>query len=247
MDSESPEITGQAETGPETAPEEETIPETLPDTLEGIADMVRGCTGCPLHAGRTNAVPGEGPEDAEIMFIAEGPGANEDAQGRPFVGQAGYFLDDLLAAAGINRNDVFITNMIKCRAPENRDPEPSEMKACSKYLDRQIEVIAPKLIVTLGRFSMGKFLPGETITRARGRVRRKDGQNIFPIMHPAAGLRRKENKEMVISDFMALPQTLAELEQTVPEEEPDAPAPKSPKSPKSQKKEEDGNKQASMF
>ena len=189
-------------------------------------------------------MPGEGPEDAEIMFIAEGPGANEDTQGRPFVGQAGYFLDDLLAAAGINRNDVFITNMIKCRAPENRDPEPSEMRACSRYLDRQIEVIAPKLIVTLGRFSMGKFLPGETITKARGRVRRKDGLNIFPIMHPAAGLRRKENKEMVISDFMALPQTLAELEHTVPEEEPDAPAPKSSKSPK---KEEDGNKQSSMF
>ena len=223
---------------PDAGDAEPTDPMNPMNTLEDVAGRVRSCTSCPLHAGRTNAVPGEGPEDAGIMFIAEGPGANEDEQGRPFVGQAGYFLDDLLAIAGMNRSDVFITNMIKCRAPGNRDPEKSEMDACSKYLDRQIEIINPKLIVTLGRFSLGKFIPGETITKARGRVRRRSGLNIFPIMHPAAGLRRKENKETVIQDFLALPETLRELAEHTPEEEPDAP-------PKAKKKAENGGQNGS--
>lgn len=189
-------------------------------TLAEVAERVRSCTDCPLHRDRTNAVPGEGPEDARIMLIAEGPGANEDQQGMPFVGQAGYFLDDLLAAAGINRSDVFITNMIKCRAPQNRDPEPSEMETCSRYLDRQIEIIDPAVIVTLGRFSMAKFLPGETISRARGRLRRREGRNIFPIMHPAAGLRRKDNKATVIQDFLSLPEIVRQALLDPPEEEP---------------------------
>ncbi|MEK7806748.1 MAG: uracil-DNA glycosylase, partial [Chloroflexota bacterium] len=113
--------------------------------------MVERCTDCPLSRSRTNAVPGEGPADAEIMFIGEGPGYHEDRQGRPFVGPAGQFLEGLLASIGTGRERVFIANMVKCRPPENRDPLPAEIAACSKYLDRQIELVNPRLIVTLGR------------------------------------------------------------------------------------------------
>ena len=197
------------------------------DTLSEIADRVRACKDCALSTGRTNAVPGEGPVDAEVMFIGEGPGFQEDRQGRPFVGPAGQFLDQLLADAGMSREQVFIANMIKCRPPQNRDPAPAEMAACSKYLDRQIELIDPKLIVTLGRFSLGRFFPGESITRARGRVRHKDGRAIFPVMHPAAGLRREEMKASIIQDFKAIPGILEEAARTpaaaVPEEEPQEP------------------------
>ena len=184
------------------------------DSLSEIADRVRICQDCPLGTGRTNAVPGEGPVDAEVMFIGEGPGFQEDRQGRPFVGPAGQFLDQLLADAGLSRERVFIANMIKCRPPQNRDPVPAEMAACSKYLNRQIELIDPKLIVTLGRFSLGRFFPGESISRARGRVRQKDGRAIYPIMHPAAGLRREEMKASIIQDFKALPGVLEEAART---------------------------------
>ena len=197
------------------------------DTLSEIADRVRACKDCALSTGRTNAVPGEGPVDAEVMFIGEGPGFQEDRQGRPFVGPAGQFLDQLLADAGMSREQVFIANMIKCRPPQNRDPAPAEMAACSKYLDRQIELIDPKLIVTLGRFSLGRFFPGESITRARGRVRHKDGRAIFPVMHPAAGLRREEMKASIIQDFKAIPGILEEAARApaaaVPKEEPQEP------------------------
>ena len=197
------------------------------DTLSEIADRVRACKDCALSMGRTNAVPGEGPADAEVMFIGEGPGFQEDRQGRPFVGPAGQFLEQLLADAGLSRERVFIANMIKCRPPQNRDPAPAEMAACSKYLDRQIELIDPKLIVTLGRFSLGRFFPGESITRARGRVRHKDGRAIFPVMHPAAGLRREEMKASIIQDFKAMPGILEEaaraLAEAVPEEGPQEP------------------------
>ena len=184
------------------------------DSLSEIADRVRSCQDCPLGTERTNAVPGEGPVDAEVMFIGEGPGFQEDRQGRPFVGPAGQFLDQLLADAGLSRERVFIANMIKCRPPQNRDPVPAEMAACSKYLNRQIELIDPKLIVTLGRFSLGRFFPGESISRARGRVRQKDGRAIYPIMHPAAGLRREEMKASIIQDFKALPGVLEEAART---------------------------------
>lgn len=181
------------------------------NTLEEIALQVRQCTGCQLSQGRTNAVPGEGSAEAEVVFIGEGPGFHEDRSGRPFVGQAGQFLDDLLRVAGLDRKQVFIANMIKCRAPENRDPLPAEMAACNKYLDRQIELINPKLIVTLGRFSLGRFFPGESITRARGRLREKDGRKIYPIMHPAAALHRQENRATIVNDFKGIPEILAGL------------------------------------
>ncbi len=155
-----------------------------------------------------------------------GPGKNEDRQGRPFVGKAGEFLDDLLALAGLSRDEVFITNMIKCQAPENRDPEPGEIQACDKHLERQLEIIDPELVVTLGRFSTAKFLPGETIGKARGKLRRREGRCVFPVMHPAAGLRRNEFRDRVVDDFLALPEVLHTAREHPPEEEPKAPEPR---------------------
>ena len=178
------------------------------DSLDDVARAVRTCTDCPLHRGRTNAVPGEGSASADLMFIGEGPGFHEDRQGRPFVGPAGQLLEGLLASIGTNRDDVFIANMVKCRPPDNRDPQPSEIASCSKYLDRQIELINPRLIVTLGRFSLGRFFPGESITRARGSLRQKDGRQIFPVMHPAAALRRPELRAAMVQDFQAIADVL---------------------------------------
>ena len=175
------------------------------DTLAEVARVVSACTDCQLHAGRTNAVPGEGPDAAELLFIGEGPGFHEDRQGRPFVGPAGNFLEDLLQSIGITRDQVYIANMVKCRPPDNRDPVPSEIAACSKYLDRQIELLDPLLIVTLGRFSTARFIPGQSISRVRGRLRRVNGRHIFPVMHPAAGLRRQEMRAAIEEDFAKIP------------------------------------------
>jgi DNA polymerase len=178
------------------------------NSLEEIAQLVRNCTDCPLHEGRTKAVPGEGAPDADIMFIGEGPGYQEDRQGRPFVGPAGQFLEELLASIGLRREQVFIANMVKCRPPQNRDPQPAEISACSKYLDRQIELIDPDLIVTLGRFSLARFFPGESISRAHGKLRQKDGRYVYPVMHPAAGLHRQELRSVIMQDFTAIPEVL---------------------------------------
>ena len=186
------------------------------NNLEEVALLVKSCTDCSLHRDRTNAVPGEGPADAELMFIGEGPGFQEDKQGRPFVGPAGQFLEGLLASIGATRGQVFIANMIKCRPPQNRDPAPTEIAACGKYLNRQIELVNPRLIVTLGRFSLGRFFPGESITRARGKVREKDGRFIYPIMHPAAALHKQELRSVIIQDFKGIPAVLEQLPKDVP-------------------------------
>ena len=183
------------------------------NSLEEIAQLVSRCTECDLHQGRTNAVPGEGASDAEVMFIGEGPGVQEDRQGRPFVGPAGHFLEELLALIGLSRSQVYIANMVKCRPPQNRDPLPTEIGACSKYLNRQIELLDPKLIVTLGRFSLARFFPGESISRARGRVREKDGRRIYPIMHPAAALYRQEMRSSIVEDFQRIPEILERARQ----------------------------------
>ena len=175
------------------------------DTLAEVARVVSTCTDCQLHSVRTNAVPGEGPDAAELLFIGEGPGFHEDRQGRPFVGPAGNFLEDLLQSIGMTRDQVYIANMVKCRPPDNRDPVPSEIAACSKYLDRQIELLDPLLIVTLGRFSTARFIPGQSISRVRGRLRRVNGRHIFPVMHPAAGLRRQEMRAAIEEDFAKIP------------------------------------------
>ena len=181
------------------------------ENLEQIADLIAQCTDCDLHASRLNVVPGEGDSNAEIMFIGEGPGQHEDRQGRPFVGAAGNLLDEMLKAISLSRGSVFIANMVKCRPPSNRDPQVDEILACSKYLDRQIEVINPLVIVTLGRFSLGKFFPGEGISKVRGSIRYYEGRPIYPMLHPAAALYRRELKETIYQDFKALPSILNNL------------------------------------
>lgn len=189
--------------------------------LEDIARQIRGCHDCRLAEGRTNAVPGEGPENADLMFIGEGPGFHEDRQGRPFIGPAGQFLEELLASIDLSREQVYITNMVKCRPPNNRDPYPGEVGACRKYLDSQISLINPKVVVTLGRHSLAKFLPGETISKARGTPKRMDNFILYPIYHPAAALHQQSLRRVVEEDFKAIPALLAE-QPPVERQEPDA-------------------------
>ncbi|MCZ6788789.1 MAG: uracil-DNA glycosylase [Chloroflexi bacterium] len=178
--------------------------------LQELASRIHVCTDCSLSEGRTRAVPGEGPEQADLMFIGEGPGYHEDQQGRPFVGPAGQFLEQLLASIGMSRDQVFIANMIKCRPPNNRDPLPGEVAACSKYLDRQIQLVAPKVIVTLGRHSLVKFLPGATISKAHGKAVRKEGFILYPIYHPAAALHQQSLRSVIEEEFKAIPSLLQE-------------------------------------
>jgi uracil-DNA glycosylase len=208
------------------------LPETMTleerqAALENIAAEIKVCTKCPLHEGRTNAVPGAGPVDAEIMFIGEGPGYNEDKQGLPFVGQSGRYLEELLAMIGMNRNQVFITNVVKCRPPGNRDPMPLEIDTCtSNYLFRQIELIDPKIIATLGRYSMGLFFPKAKITAIHGQPKREDARIYLPLFHPAAVLRNIGLKPQAEADFKKIPALLAEARQAAkdkPQKPPDPP------------------------
>jgi len=181
------------------------------EALETIAAQVAVCTKCELYKGRTHAVPGEGPTHAEIMFIGEGPGANEDKQGRPFVGASGKFLDELLAQAGVTRSDVFITNVVKCRPPGNRDPQPIEVETCtSNYLDNQIKIVNPSIIVTLGRHSMSKFIPDAKITQIHGQMQKVGKRFVIPMFHPAAALHQVRFRPMLLEDFAKLPALLKE-------------------------------------
>ena len=180
--------------------------------LDEIAAEIRVCTRCELHRTRTNSVPGEGPADARIMLIGEAPGWNEDQQGRPFIGAAGKFLEELLAAAGLKRSDVFITNVVKSRPPGNRDPLPDEIAACAPFLQRQIDTIDPDVIVTLGRFSMAKWFPGERISRIHGQPKKDGKRLIVPMYHPAAALHQQALKATILEDFAKLPRILAEAE-----------------------------------
>jgi uracil-DNA glycosylase family 4 len=158
------------------------------EILKQVTEETAVCTKCALQHSRKNAVPGEGPANAEIMFIGEGPGFYENEQGRPFVGQAGKFLDELLTGIGMKREQVFIGNVVKCRPPGNRDPLPEELAACSDYLERQIQAINPRVIVTLGRFSMARFLPNARISDVHGQSYQLKGRTIVPMYHPAAAL-----------------------------------------------------------
>lgn len=176
--------------------------------LATIARQVAGCKDCALCQGRTHSVPGEGSPDAHIMFIGEGPGFYEDQQGRPFVGASGKFLDDLLRGIGLDRTSVFITNVVKCRPPQNRDPQPDEIAACSKYLDAQIAAIAPKVVVTLGRHSMQRYFPGEAVSRIHGQPRRKGELIVVPMYHPAAALHQGNLRKVIEADFSRLPEFL---------------------------------------
>lgn len=183
----------------------------MADSLEQIAAEVAACTRCPLHQGRTRAVPGEGPADAEIMFIGEGPGFHEDQSGRPFVGAAGNFLVELLQSIGLHREDVFICNVVKCRPPGNRDPQQNEIDACKEYLDRQIDLIRPKVIVTLGRYSMARWFPEARISRIHGQARRVGDRLIVPFYHPAAALHQPSLKQDLIDDFHKLPKYIEQV------------------------------------
>jgi uracil-DNA glycosylase family 4 len=190
------------------------------ETLVQIASEVAVCTHCQLHKTRKLSVPGEGPANSEIMLIGEGPGFNENEQGRPFVGAAGNFLNELLAQAGLQRSDVWIGNVVKCRPPGNRDPLPEELAACNEYLERQITAIDPKIIITLGRFSMGKFMPGAKITQVHGQMRKVGKRFVIAMFHPAAALHQAALKPSILADFAKLPQLLEvarkELAKSVP-------------------------------
>lgn len=181
---------------------------TTQQTLAQVAKEVIVCTRCDLSKSRRNAAPGEGPADAEIMLIGEGPGYHEDQQGRPFVGAAGQFLNELLAQAGLKREEVWITNVVKCRPPGNRDPQTDELEACNPYLERQIDAIKPTIIITLGRYSMAKFLPGAKISQVHGQMRRVGDRFVVAMFHPAAALHQQALKPTILADFAKLPKQL---------------------------------------
>jgi uracil-DNA glycosylase len=179
--------------------------------LEKLARQIVVCTKCELHRSRKNAVPGEGPTHAEIMFIGEGPGAREDEQGRPFVGASGKFLDQLLEQAAVTRSEVWITNVVKCRPPGNRDPLPDEVETCtSNYLQHQIKILNPSIIVTLGRFSMSLFFKGAKITQIHGQMQKVEDRFVIPMFHPAAALHQLSLRETIMADFAKLPALLKE-------------------------------------
>jgi len=178
--------------------------------LSDLYKEIANCRRCELARQRTKVVPGEGAEDATIAFIGEAPGWHEDQQGRPFVGPAGQFLDELLASIGLKRQQVYICNVLKCRPPGNRDPQPMEIKTCQEWLDRQLRMLHPKMIVTLGRYSMARYFPGETISKIHGEAR-KDGDLIyFAMYHPAAALHQQKLRETIQADMLKIPALLAE-------------------------------------
>ena len=180
--------------------------------LGQIAHEVTSCTSRGLFHSRKHAVPGEGPADAEIVFIGEGPGFHENEQGRPFVGAAGKFLDELLVKNGLQRDQVFITNVVKCRPPGNRDPLPDEVDTCTRlYLERQIQAINPAVIVTLGRYSMGHYLPTAKISNVHGQAMLVKGRLIIPMYHPAAALHQQALRPVIEQDFAGLSKHLAKL------------------------------------
>jgi len=208
--------------GHEGPPAESTVTSGPPNVSErramlaALAAEVRACRRCPLWTGRTQAVPGEGDPDTEVVLIGEGPGFNEDRLGRPFVGRAGELLVRLLATLGWRREEVFITNVVKCRPPENRDPEPAEVAACAPYLRRQLEILDPALIVTLGRHSMGRFMPGARIGAAHGTMAPVEPSTgardalVYALYHPAAALRSTEVERQSYDDVAGIPAVLQE-------------------------------------
>jgi len=184
--------------------------------LAELNQEIGRCRDCELAETRNTVVPGEGAEGAEIMFIGEAPGFYEDQQGRPFVGSAGKFLDELLASIGLDRTRVYICNVIKCRPPGNRDPLPQEIEACRKWLDRQIELISPKVVVTLGRHSMARFFRGASIGKIHGTSREVDGQLCFAMYHPAAALHQQSLRRTIEADMQKLPAIIAEYKAREP-------------------------------
>ncbi len=177
-------------------------------SLKELHARILVCPNCSLSATRTRAVPGEGAENASIFIIGEAPGQNEDQQGRPFVGQAGKFLDELLSIAGLKRTEVFITNIVKCRPPSNRDPLPGEIQACTKYLDHQMKLINAKIIITLGRYSLARFFPNEIISKIHGKAIRLENRVCIAMYHPAAALHQPNLRKAIEDDFRKIPEML---------------------------------------
>ncbi|MCK5577359.1 MAG: uracil-DNA glycosylase [Dehalococcoidales bacterium] len=178
--------------------------------LSELYEQIACCQKCDIAKHRTQAVPGEGPEDADIMFIGEAPGWNEDQQGRPFVGQAGKFLDELLNLINLSRRQVYITNVIKTRPPDNRDPLPQEILNCRPWLDLQMEIIRPKMVVTLGRYSMALFFPKKSIGRIHGTAEKREGIIYYAMYHPAAALHQQSLRETIEADMLKIPRLLAD-------------------------------------
>ena len=178
--------------------------------LRELGEQISACPKCALAQTRTHAVPGDGDPNADIVFIGEGPGFHEDQQALPFVGPAGKFLDELLASIKLNRRDVYICNVIKCRPPNNRDPLPGEIEACGPWLDQQLDVIKPRVIVTLGRFSMSRYFPGQSIGRIHGQPKQIGDVTVVPMYHPAAALHQASLRRTIQDDFQKLPAILEE-------------------------------------
>ncbi len=180
--------------------------------LTELYQEIANCRDCELAKYRTKVVPGEGPEDADLLFIGEAPGWHEDQQGRPFVGPAGAFLDQLLASIGLSREQVYIANVIKCRPPQNRDPLPAETQACRKWLDRQIEIIHPRMIITLGRYSLARYFPDENIGKIHGKARKVGDIIYYPMYHPAAALHQGSLRRIIEADMLQIPRVLVQGE-----------------------------------
>ena len=182
--------------------------------MSALTELYREIAQCreceELARTRNKVVPGEGPENSQIVFIGEAPGFHEDQQGRPFVGQAGQFLEQLLGSIGLKRDDVYICNVIKCRPSGNRDPLPMEIKNCQKWLDRQLELLAPKMIVTLGRYSLARYFPGETISKVHGKARKENNVIYFAMYHPAAALHQQSLRQTIEADIRKIPELLAQ-------------------------------------
>ncbi len=187
--------------------------------LSELIKEIALCQQCEIAKSRTNTVPGEGAEDADILFIGEAPGWHEDQQGRPFVGPAGQYLDELLAAINLKREQVYIANVIKCRPTGNRDPLPVEIGNCRKWLERQIELICPKMIVTLGRYSMAMFFSGKSISKIHGTAQKRDDVIYYAMYHPAAALHQQSLRQTIETDMLKIPSLLAEA-QSMAEAEP---------------------------
>jgi uracil-DNA glycosylase family 4 len=189
--------------------------------LSDLYQRIERCYDCELSQSRTRVVPGEGPEKVDLLFIGEAPGWHEDQQGRPFVGPAGQFLDKLLASINLRRDQVYIANVIKCRPPANRDPLPSEIKSCDKWLDEQIKLLNPKIIITLGRYSLAKFFPNESIGKIHGKPKRIDNMIYFPMYHPAAALHQGSLRKTIEDDMLTIPKLLTDSS-SVEEKQPES-------------------------
>jgi len=189
--------------------------------LSELYSEIALCQQCEIAKYRNKAVPGEGAEDAKIMFIGEAPGWHEDQLGRPFVGPAGKFLDELLTSIGLRREQVYITNVIKSRPPANRDPLPTEIQNCRPWLERQIEIIHPRMIVTLGRYSMAMFFSGKSISKIHGTAQKRDDVIYYAMYHPAAALHQASLRQAIEEDMLKIPSLLAEAETIKGEEQPE--------------------------